>query len=46
MRRAIAILLALSVMVSLVGCGEKSNSSSINIKGPDGKETKIEVKGK
>ena len=46
MRRIVALVAVAVAMVSLYGCGEKSSGPSVNIKGPDGKETKIEVKTK
>jgi len=46
MRKLAALFTVALVSLSLVGCGKKEEKSGISITGPDGKETKIEVKTK
>lgn len=45
--RRVALFVCLALVgLSLAGCGKKEETSGIKITGPDGKETKIEVKTK
>ena len=44
MRRIVSLVLALALSMMLFGCSKKEDTKKLEIKGPDGKSTSIEVK--